>query len=68
MRLAALPNLRVKSILNGPGDTMRVTVINDGGDASHGAYLDLFVGWQLIPPYAIGGVAMFWVIERVAGF
>ena len=23
---------------------------------------------ELIPPYAIGGVAMFWVIERVASF
>jgi len=23
---------------------------------------------QLLPPYAIGGVAMFWVIERLAAF
>jgi hypothetical protein len=23
---------------------------------------------QLIPPYAIGGVAMFWVIQRIAAF
>ena len=26
-------------------------------------------GWvELVPPYAIGSVAMFWVIERIAGF
>jgi len=24
--------------------------------------------FELVPPYAIGGLAMFWVIERVAGF
>jgi hypothetical protein len=23
---------------------------------------------EIVPPYAIGGIAMFWVIERVAGF
>ena len=23
---------------------------------------------QLVPPYAVGGIAMFWVIQRVAAF
>jgi hypothetical protein len=23
---------------------------------------------ELVPPYAIGSVAMFWVIQRIAGF
>jgi hypothetical protein len=23
---------------------------------------------ELVPPYAIGGVAMFWVIQRIAAF
>ncbi len=28
-----------------------------------------FPGWtELVPPYAIGGVAMFWVIQRLAAF
>ena len=28
-----------------------------------------FPRWaELVPPYAIGGVAMFWVIERLAAF
>lgn len=44
------PNLRVASITTGPDDTMRVTVVNDGGDASHGTYLDIFVGVQLDAP------------------
>ena len=25
-------------------------------------------GLRLLPPYAIGSVAMFWVIQRIAGF
>jgi hypothetical protein len=28
-----------------------------------------FPGWAArVPPYAIGGLAMFWVIQRVAAF
>ena len=32
------------------------------------AYLPSSTFARLVPPYAIGGVAMFWVIQRIAGF
>jgi hypothetical protein len=28
----------------------------------------IFAFWRRLPPYAIGSVAMFWVIERIAAF
>jgi len=30
--------------------------------------IDAPLWWWRVPPYAVGGIASFWVVQRVAGF